>query len=575
MLRGVKSKANDITIKHNNSIIHNGRSVANVLNIFFCSAADNLNAQIPNTNIDPISYLPVPAPYSMYLVPSTAAEVFSVIKSLPLKGCDSQSIPTIIYKTFNDILSPLISILFNESLKSGIFPACLKTARVVPIYKAGDRQSVGNYRPISTLSVLSKIFEKLMYARLISFISKSNLLSSCQFGFRSSRCTSDAVLEFCDSIFTNCNINNFTLAVFLDFSKAFDTVNHPILFSKLNHYGVRGVANNWFRSYLSGRSQFVDVRNGRSDIEQITSGVPQGSVLGPVLFLIYINDMCRVSDRLQFVHFADDTTVFRSGHSLVELENIFNEELYKVGDWLSTNRLSLNVSKSSYMIFKSKPHLPDINIQIRGISINRVHTVKFLGLYVDDRLTFCDHIQNVRSKLNRTIGIMYKLSPYLSETSLKIIYFSLFYSHLSYGITVWGFSTKSSLNKIVTAQRKAIRVIDNSFRPTIEKFNRLKLFTFENILKYFSLIKLYVSINNNDQPYFIDRLMPFQQNHSYETRFKSSNNLISPFYTKSYCQRSFLFNSVKFWNVIPQTVRGADSVSMFKSNLKKHILSLQ
>ena len=301
----------------------------------------------------------------------------------------------------------------------GIFPVCLKNARVIPIFKSGDAKSVKNYRPISMLPFLSKVFERLMSKRLNSFLTKSNILCSHQFGFRKNSCTSDAILEFLDNTYSSLDRKENILAVFLDFSKAFDTVNHEILLLKMNHLGIRGNMLSWFRSYLHNRRQKVFVAGHLSEAAEITMGVPQGSVLGPILFLLYINDMSRSSSLLKFVHFADDTTVFFANKCMKHVHSVMNEELIKVDEWLKSNRLSLNVSKTSYMLVSHNANVNDANfISIRGNILNRVNCVKFLGVLLDDKLNFTSHVNNVATKISKSIGVIRRVSHLIQSREL-------------------------------------------------------------------------------------------------------------------------------------------------------------
>ena len=236
--------------------------------------------------------------------------------------------------------------LFNNSLSEGIFPERFKTAKIIPIFKSGHSNSTAIYRPISMLPFLSKMFEKLMCAKLESYLKSNNILCTNQFGFRKNSNTWDAIIEFLVYVHSSLDKKQSTIAVYLDFSKAFDTVNHEILISKHQHNGIIGVMLSWFKYYLSNREQYVSVKNSSSSMSNMTLGVPQGSVLGQVLFLSYINGMHRSSDRMHFVHFVEDTPVFASDSDINNVHASLNRELVGLDNWLKTNRLSLNFSKT-------------------------------------------------------------------------------------------------------------------------------------------------------------------------------------------------------------------------------------
>jgi hypothetical protein len=255
--------------------------------------------------------------------------------------------PSSIFKENKNPLAKVLLHIINISLEQGIFPKELKMANVVPIFKSGDTDQIGNYRPVSLLSTVSKVFERIFYTRLLTFITEQHILYIMQFGFREGHSTQQAIIKLLESIIDNLDNGNYAAAIFLDFSKAFDTVNHQILLRKLNHYGIRGVGNSWVESYLSNRSQFCKFGGSKSNTSIISCGVPQGSILGPLLFLLYINDLGTIFQNLDTILFADDSNLISNGTSLSALELKINNDIPLLTNWLKTNRLSLNIKKKT------------------------------------------------------------------------------------------------------------------------------------------------------------------------------------------------------------------------------------
>ena len=357
-LMGCKKKRDISEIDYNNTSITSNHDMAQIFFNYFDSVPSDLRDNMPNSLTDPLSYLGPPLCKSFEFVVSDANEISKIIESLKDKSCKLDCIPVFIYKHLNNFISDTICNLFNSSVLEGIFPDILKQAKVTPIYKSGSSKLINSYRPISILSTLSKIFEKLMCKRFNNFLETNNILCKQQFGFRSNSSTSDAIVEFLDLCYGALDVKKCFMSVFLDLSKAFDTLDHNILMSKLSHIGIEGSSYRWFLSYLLDREQQVSIGLATSSIKKIKYGVPQGSVLSPILFLVYINDMYKSSDKLNFVHFADDSTVFCEGSDATELGNIFNAELQNVDKWLISNKLSLNLLKTKYMIFSHKV-IPD------------------------------------------------------------------------------------------------------------------------------------------------------------------------------------------------------------------------
>ena len=454
------------------------------------------------------------------------------------KSAGPDGLSAFVIKGIRDVIAPLLTIAINQSLTNGIFPSKLKQAKVIPLYKnKGEDTSFGNYRPISLLNVISKIFERVVFNQIYHYFLVNNLLFGSQYGFRTRHSTEDAAIELVDQIhraFEN-DMHDQVLAVFLDLSKAFDTIDHEILLKKLSHYGVIGEALDWFRSYLTDRTQFVLYDDTESELQTIRVGVPQGSLLGPLLFLIYINDAHRASDALKFIHFADDTTLsqnlsFFSGvnnGSLTQsqLERRINVELKFIHDWLCVNKLSLNVSKTRSMVFKN-PRLPMVSqpfvVEIDGEKVKYVSEFNFLGVTLDEFLTWTPHTKRIQSKISRSLGVIKRVRKLLPRDKLITLYNSLILPHFNFGVKLWG----TNLKLLSTIQKRAVRVVTNSsyFAHTSGLFKEHFLLKLEDIYKV-QCLKLHHKIENGRVPeYFRSFTTHNRDIHQHFTRGR--NNII-------------------------------------------------
>uniref|UniRef100_A0A673A262 Reverse transcriptase domain-containing protein n=1 Tax=Sphaeramia orbicularis TaxID=375764 RepID=A0A673A262_9TELE len=336
-------------VKTGDTVVENTEDIVNIFNDFFVNVGPNLAKDITKWEKDDKTFnFAIENNNSMFLGGVCESEVLEVVrKSKNKKSTDRNSIDmTLIKQVINSILQPFTYIC-NKSFQTGTFPENMKIAKVIPIYKNGDKHMVSNYRPVSLLPQFSKILEKLFVKRLDDYIDKYRILNDHQYGFRKNRSTSLAVMEFAENIATAVDQKQHTVGVFIDLRKAFDTIDHSILLRKCEMYGIRGVTQNWLKSYLQNRSQYVSIGNTNSQLRNVTCGVPQGSVLGPKLFILYLNDIFMASSKLKFTIFADDTNLLYSGVNMKQILEIVEKELSKLKKWFDVNKLSLNEDKQN------------------------------------------------------------------------------------------------------------------------------------------------------------------------------------------------------------------------------------
>ena len=565
-------------IRSNNTVITEPKEIANNFNNYFANIGHNLQSKIYQNDLNYKEYLTQVNDYSFFIKPTNKEEIISIINNINIsKATGPHSIPSDILPSIKDYIADPLAKIINMSFVKGIYIENLKIAETIPIFKEkGNNLDCSNYRPISLLSNINKIIEKLMHSRLYNFLSIHNCIYDHQFGFRKNHSTNHALINLTEEIRDALDNNSFAAGVFVDLQKAFDTVDHTILLNKLNHYGIRGVTNNWFKSYLSNRRQYVTINGFKSDVAIMKYGVPQGSVLGPLLFIIYINDLHYAIKFCSTRHFADDTNLLITNKNLKQLKKHLNLDLCKLNKWLKANKISLNASKTELLVFRhpNKNITYDLKIKLNGKKLMPSKFVKYLGLILDSHLNWRFHTDILASKLSRSIGMLCKIRHYVDCITLRSIYYGIFSSLMTYGSQIWGQFQNKYVNRILKLQDKAVRIINfgSSFDSRNPLYCKSKILKLSDNIKLLNFIFVYDSIKNNLPSIFNNNFTRVNKYHNHNTRYATKNTVALPkIKTQIYGIKSIKYQSSSSWNYFLGKFAGKQLLDQTRSFCKNII----
>ena len=552
-------------ITANGQIYNNSTEISEKFNEFFVNVATELDSNIPPTLDSPYAYVKSNTHPDLILDPITNEECALIINALKNSKQDVNTIPVSLFKSYSHHFIPTMCDMINQSFILGVFPDCLKHATVIPVYKKGDKKTLSNHRPISLLPFVSKIFERCIFNRLINYASMFNILTSQQYGFTRGRSTQDAILSLTERIYQCFESGHLCLNVFIDFKKCFDTINHIILLNKLDIYGIKGTPNNLIKDYLTRRTQCVRIDEAVSSALPITIGLPQGSILGPLLFLYFINDLPNISNIFNAILFADDTTLSFVSQSTNDLNTFCNIELDNFFKWTVANRLTINLGKNkTYSILHTYRNIDtnSVDIGINGNEIEIVNDGPFLGVNIDSKLKYSVHIDKMCSKISKSIGIIYRMKNLVPLPVMKQLYYSLIYPYLNYCICVYGGTYPIHLNRLFILQKRVIRLINNV--PFLAHTDPL---FFENkILKIYDMYKINIGIYMFDLP-----SGTYERTHEYNTR--NRRDLLPNQIHLTICENSISVAGPKIWNSIPVEIKNSISRNVFKARYKHYLLS--
>ena len=566
-----------------NEICFEDAKVANCFNLFFTSIAETLVKKLPKaSNLFGCHQVNnyyknkgvKPNIFSLKIVEPSLIEKH--LKSLnKTKSTGLDGLPAKFLNDSAESINIQVSHLVNLSIKSCTVPTEMKNAKVIPLYKKESKFDVSNYRPVSVLSALSKILERVVYDQLEKYLTDNNLMYEFQSGFRSQYSTDTCLIHLTDYVRNETSQGNYTGMVLIDLRKAFDTVNHEILCSKLKSIGLNKNSVEWFSSYLGNRQQLVECNGTKSEFADITCGVPQGSILGPLLFSIYVNDMDS-SIKCKLLLYADDSALIVSHKDITVIESQLSSDLENLSNWLIDNKLSLHLGKTESILFGSKRKLKKhskLNIQCKGVKINSNSEVKYLGAFLDQTLSSESMVRNILKNTNSRLKYLYRQASFLNKDSKKTLSQSLIQSQFDYSCSSWYTGcSETSKKKLQVCQNKIARFVLNlPPRSHIgpEELDNIGWLDVQHRVSQLKLNHVFTIYTENCPSYMLTNFSKVSAIHRYATRASNFNFHIPQ--VNSVSKQSFYYSGIKTWNALPNLLKNITVKDNFKKELKTHL----
>lgn len=545
--------------------------ICNIFNDYFIRAADLVSPTYSSDNIlANITMYPTTGQFSISR--TTPQEIVNIIKRLNSNAAVGPNLVSArFFKKFDTILSDKISHLINESISTAIYPNCLKLVKVFPVFKSGKCTTPGNYRPISISDAIAKIFENVLYDRLVKYMDYNKIIDSHQFGFVANSDTLSAASELLNYIRVGLDKKECVSVLFIDFRKAFDCINHKRFIAKLSGLNFDSNSLSLFKSYLTDRRQFVQLDDIKGSFNLCTRGVPQGSVLGALIYLIYANDLFKLPFRGELQAYADDTAIKYRANDLQTLTLNMEFDLSLLYNWCKINNMEINYEKSSYMYFEThRWHPPLRNLIIGDQSVRPVFEMKYLGLVIDTKLCWCQHITMVKNKILPWIFAIRRVKYIMREDYMWRLYYAYIYSNLIYLNPIWNVASDVYIRQLSILQNRTVKHIKKlDYRhPTSEIYGE-NVLPLKSLNDYMTLILIYKIKNNLIKHNFTLRLVA--DVHEHNTR--SRNNLYINFANSVRGQKDILHRGLNLFNQLPEVIKNIPAISSFKVELKKYLSS--
>ena len=560
---------NSLTI---NDLPTRGKELANAFNDFFINIGRSVQKECSKLSSNEYSKK-VNSNFSFKNVSVT--DVMKLLIALPCdKATGPDGVPAKVIPSIAHIIATPLTHVINCSLDKGIIPTQWKIARVTPIFKGGDNNILGNYRPISVISVIGKIMEKIVYCQVQEYLLQNNILTNCQSGFRPKFSTQTALLNVTENWLSAIDRGDLIGVVMIDLKKAFDTVDHAILLKKLRMYGLDDSAVKWFENYLcSQRQQFTCINGLSSSVKNVTCGVPQGSLLGPLLFLLYTNDLPDEVKYCKLSLYADDTCLYYANNNLYKIHERLNSDLKIISKWLNDNKLVINAKKCETMVIGTKQRLKKWNnvlstnhVFIDETPIEKVNACKYLGIYIDENLSWNRQTEHLKSKVVKNLYLLRRIRPFITEQTALLFYKSVIQSHFDYCSVVWGNTNKTNLDKLQILQNRSLRAVlrVNYLFPTNSLYASLNLNRL-HVRRSKHLAQVMYQCVHQSAPPYLNELFTVRQSY-YSTRSGDSQlDLIRP--RTEYGKRRFSYRGAVLWNSLVRHIPDNISIDAFKKYL--------
>jgi hypothetical protein len=572
-------KENPTSVKTGDTDISDKKGIANVFNKFFTTIGANLAKKLKTSHAnEPLPNIVKPTCITQFKF--DPVDVLDVHKALCMlnigKATGLDNIPARILKVAATELAHPLATIFNFSLLTGQIPDEWKSAKVSALHKDGDVQDPTNYRPISVIPIVMKVFERSVHRQLYKYVSDNNYLNEFQSGFRPKHSTTTALIDVTDYLYKQRESGLLTGALFLDLKKAFDTVEPGLLLNKLSEIGIVNQELMWFKDYMSSRTQSVVLDGCMSDSMVIDYGVPQGSILGPLLFTLYINNLPSVVRHSKVVLYADDTVLFVSGDNAIDIENKLCADIQEVHKWLTQNKLTLNANKTKCMVFGNQCKLtkckPNLNVTIGQTVLEQVQCFKYLGLYFDPCLKWTAHVDKISAKVSQRIGIMSRVGKYIPPDVTVKLYKALILPIIHYGDIIWSKGNCNNVSRVQRLQNRAGRTILKCKRRThIECIHKkLQWLTFTQRCTMNKCIMVAKCMFNDVPTYLQNVFKPLNNIHGYNTRKSSKNGLFVPVSKSKSGHSTFAYEGTQLWNALPNDLTILQSYNHFKTKCKQY-----